>query len=109
MAGKSHYGQYADFDYRGTTIANSWRISGDVYDSYNRPDDRCPCDGPDAWDCGLPGFHCSTLNILNKASFIVSKAQSGGWNDLDMLTVGLGGQTDAEYVTLFSMWCATKR
>ncbi|KAJ4389327.1 hypothetical protein N0V93_006793 [Gnomoniopsis smithogilvyi] len=92
----------------GTTIANSWRISGDVYDSYNRPDDRCPCDGPDAWDCGLPGFHCSTLNILNKASFIVSKAQSGGWNDLDMLTVGLGGQTDAEYVTLFSMWCATK-
>lgn len=65
-------------------------------------------DGPDAWDCGLPGFHCSTLNIMNKASFIVSKAQSGGWNDLDMLTVGLGGQTDAEYVALFSVWCAVK-
>lgn len=66
-------------------------------------------DGPEAWDCGLPGFHCSTLNILNKASFVVSKASSGGWNDLDMLTVGLGGQTDAEYVALFSMWCAVKR
>lgn len=92
----------------GSTISNSWRISGDVYDSFDRPDDRCPCDGPDAWDCGLPGFHCSTLNIINKASFIVSKAQSGGWNDLDMLTVGLGGQTDAEYVTHFSMWCAVK-
>lgn len=25
-----------------------------------------------------------------------------------MLTVGLGGQTDAEYVTLFSVWCAVK-
>lgn len=25
-----------------------------------------------------------------------------------MLTVGLGGQTDAEYVALFSMWCAAK-
>lgn len=96
-------------DFRGSTIANSWRISGDVYDSFDKPDDRCPCDGPDAFDCALPGFHCSTLNILNKASFIVSKAQSGGWNDLDMLTVGLGGQTDAEYVTLFSMWCAVKR
>lgn len=79
-----------------------------MYDSYDRPDPRCPCDGPDAWNCGLAGFHCSTLNIINKASFIVSKAQSGGWNDLDMLTVGLGGQTDAEYVTLFSMWCAVK-
>lgn len=26
----------------GTTISNSWRISGDVYDSFDRPDDRCP-------------------------------------------------------------------
>ena len=56
----------------------------------------------------MPGFHCSTLNIINKASFIVSKAQEGAWNDLDMLTVGLGGQTDAEYVAHFSMWCAAK-
>ena len=24
------------------TIANSWRISGPVYDSFDRPDDRCP-------------------------------------------------------------------
>lgn len=38
----------------------------------------------------------------------MSKAQTGGWNDLDMLTVGLGGQTDAEYVALFSIWCAVK-
>lgn len=26
----------------GTTIANSWRITGDVYDSFDRPDARCP-------------------------------------------------------------------
>jgi alpha-galactosidase len=26
----------------GSTIANSWRISGDVYDSWDRPDSRCP-------------------------------------------------------------------
>jgi alpha-galactosidase len=87
----------------GSTIANSWRISGDVYDSWDQPDARCPCDGPDAWNCGLPGFHCSVTNIMNKASFIVSKAQPGGWNDLDMLEVGNGAMTDAEYVAHFSM------
>ncbi|KAI0124703.1 glycoside hydrolase family 27 protein [Xylariales sp. AK1849] len=92
----------------GSLIANSWRISGDVTDFYDKPDDRCPCDGPDAWNCGLPGFHCSLLNIINKASFITSKTEPGGWNDLDMLEVGNGGMSDAEYVTQFSMWAAVK-
>jgi hypothetical protein len=40
---------------------------------------------------------------MNKASFITSKAQPGAWNDLDMLEVGNGAMTDAEYVTHFSM------
>jgi alpha-galactosidase len=39
----------------------------------------------------------------------VSKAQPGAWNDLDILTVGIGGMTDAEYVTEFSIWSAAKR
>lgn len=26
----------------GSTISNSWRITGDVYDSFDRPDPRCP-------------------------------------------------------------------
>jgi alpha-galactosidase len=26
----------------GSTTANSWRITGDVYDSWDRPDARCP-------------------------------------------------------------------
>lgn len=60
-------------------------------------------DGPDAWNCGLPGFHCSVTNIMNKASFVVSKAQPGAWNDLDMLEVGNGAMTDAEYVAHFSL------
>ena len=62
-----------------------------------------PSEGPDAWDCRLPGFHCSVTNIMNKASFITSKAQPGGWNDLDMLEVGNGAMTDAEYVAHFSL------
>lgn len=44
-----------------------------------------------------------------QASFINSKAEPGGWMDLDMLEVGNGGMTDAEYVTQFSMWSAVKR
>jgi hypothetical protein len=60
-------------------------------------------DGPEAWNCGLPGFHCSVTNIMNKASFVVSKAQPGAWNDLDMLEVGNGAMTDAEYVAHFSL------
>lgn len=60
-------------------------------------------DGPNAWNCELPGFHCSITNIMNKVSFIVSKSQPGAWNDLDMLEVGNGAMTDAEYVAHFSM------
>jgi len=91
-----------------STIANSWRITGDIFDDWDAADARCPCDGPDAWDCRLPGFHCSVTNIMNKASFITSKSQPGGWNDLDMLEVGNGAMTDAEYVAHFSMWAAVK-
>jgi len=40
---------------------------------------------------------------MNKASFVVSKASPGGWNDLDMLEVGNGAMTDAEYVAHFSL------
>ena len=87
------------------TIANSWRITGDVYDSFSRPDAQCPCT---TYDCRLPGFHCSVLNILGKVAPIPSKAQPGAWNDLDMLEVGNGGMTDAEYVLHFSMWAILK-
>ncbi|KAI9049295.1 hypothetical protein LZ554_007140 [Drepanopeziza brunnea f. sp. 'monogermtubi'] len=92
----------------GSTIANSWRMSGDIFDYWDTYDPRCPCEGADAWNCGLPGFHCSITNIMNKVAFIVSKAEPGGWNDLDMLEVGNGAMTDAEYVSHFSMWSAVK-
>lgn len=48
------------------------------------------------------------LNIVNKASTIQSKAQPGGWNDLDMLEVGNGGMTDNEYVAHMSLWAMMK-
>ena len=90
------------------TVANSWRMSGDIYDSFDRPDSRCPCTGDEGYDCYLPGFHCSMMNILNKVSGFVDKGIPGAWNDLDMLEVGNGGMTDEEYKTHFSMWAAVK-
>lgn len=90
-----------------STIANSARISGDIYDSFNRPSSGCPC-GPDEYYCELPGYGCSVMNILGKASYITSKNQPGYWNDLDMLEVGNGGMSYDEYKTHFSMWAAIK-
>ncbi|KAI4130612.1 MAG: hypothetical protein LQ347_003309 [Umbilicaria vellea] len=90
------------------TMANSWRISGDVYDSFDRPDDRCPCTDQEGNNCQLPGFHCSIMNIVNKAAYIGSKAQPGAWNDMDMLEVGNGGMTDDEQITHFTMWAILK-
>ncbi|KAL8743685.1 MAG: hypothetical protein Q9190_003989 [Brigantiaea leucoxantha] len=87
------------------TMANSWRMSGDIYDSFNRPDDRCPCT---SYDCPLPGYHCSVMNIINKMPPIANKGQPGAWNDMDSLEVGNGGMTDDEYKAHFSIWAILK-
>lgn len=90
----------------GMSIANSWRISGDIYDHFNRPDALCSCTNPVI--CSAPGSHCSVMNIINRVAPFVDRGQPGGWNDLDMLEVGLGGMTDDEYIAHFSMWAALK-
>lgn len=90
-----------------STIANSARISGDIQDSYDQPTTSCPC-GPDEYYCQIPGYGCSVMNILGKASFITSKNQPGYWNDLDMLEIGNRGMTYDEYKTHMSLWAAIK-
>lgn len=92
----------------GMSVANSWRVSGDIYDHFDRPDALCSCTNPADPQCVAPGTHCSVMNIINKVAPYVDRGAPGGWNDLDMLEVGQGGMTDEEYVTHFSMWCALK-
>lgn len=87
-------------------MANSWRMSGDIYDNFNTPDVRCPC--TDATQCGIPGYHCSVMNIINKQALFPSKSQPGAWSDLDMLEIGNGGMNDDEYKLHMTMWAATK-
>ena len=36
------------------------------------------------------------LNIINKVAPYTDRSMAGGWSDLDMLEVGLGGMTDEE-------------
>ncbi|KAL2439163.1 Alpha-galactosidase [Exophiala dermatitidis] len=90
-----------------STIANSARISGDIQDSFSMPTSSCPC-GPEEYYCQLPGYGCSVVNILGKASHITSKNQPGYFNDLDMIEVGNGGMSYDEYKVHFSMWAAIK-
>ena len=90
------------------SIANSWRISGDIYDSFTRPDDLCSCTEASDPHCVAPGTHCSVLNIINKVAPYADRGQHGGWNDLDMLEVGQGGMTFEEYKAHFGMWAALK-
>ncbi|PVI06898.1 glycoside hydrolase family 27 protein [Periconia macrospinosa] len=84
------------------TISNSGRMSGDIIDTFNRPDARCPC--TETIGCTWPGFHCSVMNILNKMPPLSPRTMEGYFNDMDMLEVGNGGQSDSEYVLHFSMW-----
>jgi alpha-galactosidase len=92
----------------GMSLAHSWRISGDIYDSFSRPDDLCSCTTTaDPW-CVAPGTHCSVLFILNRVAPFSDRSQLSGYNDLDMLEVGQGGMTDAEYKAHFAMWAALK-
>ena len=46
----------------------------------------------------------STMRIIDHANNIYYASQPGYWNDLDMLTVGLGHQTIEEYIAQFSLW-----
>ncbi|KAH9213580.1 alpha-galactosidase [Leptodontidium sp. 2 PMI_412] len=86
------------------TIANSYRMSGDVYDFFTRPDDLCSCNNPSDPMCIAPGKHCSVLNIINRLAPYADRSKPGAWADMDMLEVGNGGMSDDEYKAHFSMW-----
>jgi alpha-galactosidase len=75
-----------------------WRISFDVGDMWDSPEDTHSCIG--------------ILTAIDASANIGGHAGPGGWNDPDMLVVGLGnkgmvkggGCTAAEYQTQMSMW-----
>ena len=83
-----------------TAIANSYRMSGDVYDFFTRPDDLCSCENASNPHCIAPGKHCSILNIINRLAPYADRSKPGAWADLDMLEVGNGGMSDDEVLNI---------
>jgi alpha-galactosidase len=61
--------------------ANSWRTTGDIEDKY-----------------------ASMLKIFEQNVVLNSQAGHGHWNDPDMLEVGNGGMSEAEYRSHFALW-----
>ncbi|CAL4917321.1 unnamed protein product [Urochloa decumbens] len=67
------------------SMGNSWRTTDDIADNWGSMTSRA--DQNDRW---------------------ASYAGPGGWNDPDMLEVGNGGMTEAEYRSHFSIWALAK-
>lgn len=66
-------------------VGNSWRTTGDIGDSWGSMIGKA--DQNDKW---------------------ASYAGPGGWNDPDMLEIGNGGMSTAEYETHMSLWSLMK-
>lgn len=66
-------------------VGNSWRTTGDISDN---------------WD--------SFTKILDENADLYKYSEIGGWNDPDMLEVGNGGMTTAEYTAHFALWSLLK-
>jgi alpha-galactosidase len=63
-------------------VGHLWRTTGDISDRWN-----------------------SFTRLLDQQVGLEKFAGPGGWNDPDMLEVGNGGMTTAEYRAHFSFWC----
>ncbi|MFF4582460.1 NPCBM/NEW2 domain-containing protein [Streptomyces sp. NPDC001373] len=62
-------------------VGNSWRTTGDISDTWQ-----------------------SMISIAHANQGLSAYAKAGAFNDPDMLEVGNGGMTGAEYRTHFSLW-----
>ena len=63
-------------------VAHIWRTTGDIQDRWT-----------------------SFTRLLDQQVGLEKYAGPGGWNDPDMLEVGNGGMTTAEYRAHFTLWC----
>jgi len=75
------YGRLDVWKWGADVGGNLWRTTGDIRDT---------------WD--------SMANIGFRQNELASYAKPGHWNDPDMLEIGNGGMTDAEYRTHMSLW-----
>jgi alpha-galactosidase len=74
------WGNWQPWNWAGKQ-SNLWRTTNDIVDNYP-----------------------SMLKIFRTNVALAAYARPGAWNDPDMLQVGNGGMTDAEYRSHFSLW-----
>ena len=83
----------------GYKIGDSWRILNDI--TFRVGSDGNP--GTGAWK---DGYTPSVTSQYNKAVIMDSFAGlDKGWNDPDMLMIGMDGLTETMYRTHMAMWC----
>ena len=80
--------------------SNPWYWAQDVGHLW-----RTTSDIQDCWDCRKEWGGLGWVYILDQQEGLEKYAGPGHWNDPDMLEVGNGGMTDAEYRSHFSFWC----
>ncbi|MEV4316680.1 NPCBM/NEW2 domain-containing protein [Actinocrispum sp. NPDC049592] len=76
-----NWGQEDPWLFGSTVRGNLWRSTGDISDNWG-----------------------SVTSLLDQQKGLEPFARPGAWNDPDMLEVGNGGMTDAEYRSHFSLW-----
>jgi alpha-galactosidase len=59
----------------------------------------------DVWEGRKQGNGAGAATIADMQVELADFAGPGHWNDPDMLEVGNGGMSDAEYRSHFSLWC----
>ena len=75
------WGENAPWEWGREVGGHLWRTTGDISDSWS-----------------------SMTDLLDRQVGIEQHSGPNGWNDPDMLEVGNGGMTDAEYRAHFSLW-----
>jgi alpha-galactosidase len=73
-------------------VGNLWRTTGDIWDSFDKQDDA------------HKNWAHTVTEIVDLNEPLWPFAGPGHWNDADMLEVGNGGMTAAEYRAHFSLW-----
>lgn len=75
------WGENKPWEWGKSADAHLWRTTGDISDTWS-----------------------SMTGLLDQQVGLEGYAGPGGWNDPDMLEVGNGGMTDAEYRSHFALW-----
>lgn len=105
--GICEWGQRNPWTWAKQAGGNLWRIDGDIRDKWATINDAP----------GTPKGGIGILDAVNRNAELDKFAGPGGWNDPDMLVVGLYGRkgpsgdlggvgcTDIEYQSQMSLWC----